>query len=64
MEGGIHGGGPGRPRLGSGKPYDEGSEVEATLAIPAWSHEQQRDKGGEEERIMMRVSEQDPSVSS
>ena len=37
--------------------------MEATLAIPALSNEQQRDKGGEEERIMMRVNEQDPSVS-
>ena len=32
---------------------------EATFAIPDLSNEQQRDKGGEEERIMMHVSEQD-----
>ena len=43
--------------LGSGKPQVEGSEVEATLL----SKRQQRDEGGEEARIMTRVSGQDPS---
>jgi hypothetical protein len=37
--------------LGSGKPYDEQGEVEATLAIPALSRRRRRDEGEEEERI-------------
>ena len=37
--------------LGSGKPYDECSEVEVTFDIPVVSWGWRRDEGEEEERI-------------
>ena len=37
--------------LGSGKPYNEGSEVEVTLDIRVVSWGWRRDEGEEEERI-------------
>ena len=38
-----------KKEIGFGKPYDEGSQVEATLAILALSNEQQLDEGEEED---------------